>query len=110
VLFQSWPDPFEILFTLPLAAIGAIGAMVITGSSLRLSSLIRMPVLVRIVVADAIVMLEFVIMLGNVRGYSTHDALIEGALTQARPILMTAFAAMLALIPLSFSDLGEVQC
>jgi HAE1 family hydrophobic/amphiphilic exporter-1 len=117
LLFQSWLDPFVILFTLPLAAIGAIVALVVTGSSLSLSSLIGMLMLVGIVVTNAIVMLEFVIMLRKERGYSTHDALIEGAQTRIRPILMTAFAAMLALVPLSLglteglliaSDLGRV--
>ena len=73
--------------------------------------------LVGIVVTNAIVMLEFVIMLQHERGYTTYQALIEGATTRLRPILMTAVAAMLALIPLSLgltegaliaSDLGRV--
>lgn len=117
LLFQSWLDPFVILFTLPLAAIGAIVALFVTGSALSISSMIGVLMLVGIVVTNAIVMLEFVIMLRKERGYSLHDALIEGAQTRLRPILMTAFAAMLALIPLSLglneglliaADLGRV--
>jgi HAE1 family hydrophobic/amphiphilic exporter-1 len=76
-----------------------------------------LPVLVGIVVTNAIVLLEFVIMLRREQGYSTYDALVEGAQTRVRPILMTAVAAMLALIPLALgrnqgaliaSELGRV--
>ena len=117
LLFRSWLDPFEILFSLPLAVIGAIIALVVTGSALIVSALIGLLMLVGIVVTNAIVMLEFVIMLRNERGYSTYDAIVEGAQTRLRPILMTAIAAMLALIPLSLgltegaliaADLGRV--
>ena len=117
LLFQSWLDPFVILFSLPLAIIGAIVALVVTGSPLSISALIGVLMLVGIVVTNAIVMLEFVIMLREERGYDTYGAIIEGAQTRLRPILMTAVAAMLALIPLSLgltegaliaSDLGRV--
>ena len=117
LLFRSWLDPFVILFSLPLAVIGAIVALVVTGSALSISALIGVLMLVGIVVTNAIVMLEFVIMLRNERGYSTYDAVLEGAQTRLRPILMTAIAAMLALIPLSLgltegaliaADLGRV--
>jgi len=116
-LFGSWLDPLVILFSLPLAVIGALIALFVTGSALSISSLIGILMLVGIVVTNAIVMLEFVIMLRRERGYSTYDALMEGAQTRLRPILMTALAAMLALIPLSLgltegaliaSDLGRV--
>jgi multidrug efflux pump subunit AcrB len=79
--------------------------------------MIGMLMLVGIVVTNAIVMLEFVIMLRKERDYPLREALIEGAQTRLRPILMTAFAAMLALVPLSLglteglliaSDLGRV--
>lgn len=117
LLFRSWLDPFVILFSLPLAVIGAIIALVVTGSALSVSALIGLLMLVGIVVTNAIVMLEFVIMLRHERGYTAYDAIVEGAQTRLRPILMTAIAAMLALIPLSLgltegaliaADLGRV--
>ena len=117
LLFRSWLDPFVILFSLPLAIIGAVLALVITGSPLSLSALIGVLMLVGIVVTNAVVLLEFVIMLRKERGYSLEEALIEGGQTRIRPILMTAIAAMLALFPLSLglteglliaSDLGRV--
>jgi len=117
LLFGSLLTPFVILFSLPLALIGAIVALVVTGSALSISSLIGILMLVGIVVTNAIVLLEFVIMLRQERGYSTYDALVEGGQTRVRPILMTAVAAMLALIPLALgrnqgaliaSELGRV--
>jgi HAE1 family hydrophobic/amphiphilic exporter-1 len=117
LLFGSLLTPFVILFSLPLALIGAIVALVVTGSALSISALIGILMLVGIVVTNAIVLLEFVIMLRQEHGCSTYDALVEGAQTRVRPILMTAVAAMLALIPLALgrnqgaliaSELGRV--
>ena len=92
-------------------------ALAVTGSALSISSLIGILMLVGIVVTNAIVLLEFVIMLRKERGYSTYDALVEGGQTRVRPIMMTAVAAMLALVPLALgrnegaiiaSELGRV--
>jgi len=100
-LFRSWLDPFVILFTLPLAVIGAIAALWITGSSLSINAMLGMLMLVGIVVTNAIVMLEYVTMLRREHGYDVHQALVEGGQTRLRPVLMTALATMLALIPLA---------
>jgi hydrophobic/amphiphilic exporter-1 (mainly G- bacteria), HAE1 family len=117
LLFGSLLSPFVILFSLPLALIGALVALAVTGSALSISSLIGILMLVGIVVTNAIVLLEFVIMLRKERGYSTYDALVEGGQTRVRPIMMTAVAAMLALVPLALggnegaiiaSELGRV--
>jgi HAE1 family hydrophobic/amphiphilic exporter-1 len=117
LLFGSLLTPFVILFSLPLALIGALVALAITGSALSISSLIGILMLVGIVVTNAIVLLEFVIMLRKERGYNTYDALVEGGQTRVRPIMMTAVAAMLALVPLALgrnegaiiaSELGRV--
>jgi hydrophobic/amphiphilic exporter-1 (mainly G- bacteria), HAE1 family len=117
LLFGSLLTPFVILFSLPLALIGALVALAVTGSALSISSLIGILMLVGIVVTNAIVLLEFVIMLRKERGYSTYDALVEGGQTRVRPIMMTAVAAMLALVPLALgrnegaiiaSELGRV--
>ncbi len=117
LLFRSWLDPVVILASLPLAAIGAIVALFVTNSTLSLSAMIGMLMLVGIVVTNAIVLIEFVIMLREERGYDLRTALVEGGLTRLRPILMTAVATILALVPLSLglteglliaSDLGRV--
>ena len=98
--FDSLVTPFIILFSLPLAMIGAFPALAITGRPIGVSALIGMLMLIGIVVTNAIVLLDLVERLRR-EGHSTRDALIEGGKTRVRPILMTAIATILALIPLA---------
>jgi HAE1 family hydrophobic/amphiphilic exporter-1 len=98
--FGSLSTPFVILFSLPLAAIGSLFALWITGQPLGVSALIGVLMLVGIVVTNAIVLLDLVEQLKH-KGLSTHDALIQGGRTRVRPILMTAIATIIALIPLA---------
>ena len=92
--------PFIILFSLPLALIGAIPALLVTGNPLGISALIGFLMLIGIVVTNAIVLLDFVEQL-RARGVPTTEALIKGANTRVRPILMTAVATILALLPVA---------
>jgi hydrophobic/amphiphilic exporter-1 (mainly G- bacteria), HAE1 family len=98
--FNSLVTPFVILFSLPLATIGAFPALLLTGHALGVSALIGFLMLIGIVVTNAIVLLDLVERL-RAQGLSTHDALVEGGRTRVRPILMTAIATILALIPLA---------
>ncbi len=98
--FNSLVTPFIILFSLPLALIGAFPALYLTGRPIGVSALIGFLMLIGIVVTNAIVLLDLVERLRR-QGYSTHDALVEGGRTRVRPILMTAIATILALIPLA---------
>jgi hydrophobic/amphiphilic exporter-1 (mainly G- bacteria), HAE1 family len=98
--FNSLVTPFIILFSLPLATIGAFPALLITGRPIGLSALIGFLMLIGIVVTNAIVLLDLVERLRS-EGYSTRDALIRGGHTRIRPILMTAIATILALVPLA---------
>ncbi|HEU0243788.1 MAG TPA: efflux RND transporter permease subunit [Candidatus Limnocylindrales bacterium] len=98
--FNSLITPFIILFSLPLATIGALPALFLTGRPLGVSALIGFLMLIGIVVTNAIVLLDLVERL-RAQGMSTHDALIEGGRTRVRPILMTAIATILALVPLA---------
>ncbi len=98
--FNSLITPFIIMFSLPLATIGAFVALYVTGRPLGVSAMIGFLMLIGIVVTNAIVLLDLVERL-RARGLSAHDALIEGGRTRVRPILMTAIATILALIPLA---------
>ena len=98
--FNSLVTPFIILFSLPLATIGAFPALLLTGRPVGVSALIGFLMLIGIVVTNAIVLLDLVERLRR-EGHSTRDALIEGGRTRVRPILMTAIATILALIPLA---------
>ena len=99
-LFGSLIDPLVILFSLPLATIGAFPALLISGQPIGISALIGFLMLIGIVVTNAIVLLDLVEQLRH-KGYSTYDALIQGGRTRVRPILMTAVATILALLPLA---------
>jgi len=93
-------DPLVILVSLPLASIGALLSLLITGRSLGMAALIGMLMLIGIVVTNAIVLLDLVRRLKG-RGLATDDALVEAGRTRIRPILMTATTTILALIPLA---------
>jgi len=114
--FNSLITPFIILFSLPLATIGALLALWISGKPVGVSALIGFLMLIGIVVTNAIVLLDLVERLRR-EGHSTKDALVEGGRTRVRPILMTAIATILALTPLALglskgsiiaSELGTV--
>ena len=98
--FNSLITPFIIMFSLPLATIGAFPALFLTGRPIGVSSLIGFLMLIGIVVTNAIVLLDLVERL-RAEGHPMKEALIEGGRTRVRPILMTAFATILALIPLA---------
>jgi HAE1 family hydrophobic/amphiphilic exporter-1 len=98
--FNSLVTPFIILFSLSLATIGAFAALYLTGRPIGVSALIGFLMLIGIVVTNAIVLLDLVERLRR-GGMATKDALIEGGKTRVRPILMTAIATILALIPLA---------
>ena len=98
--FNSLVTPFIIMFALPLATIGAFPALLLTGRPIGISALIGFLMLIGIVVTNAIVLLDLVERL-KAEGHSTRDALIEGGKTRIRPILMTAIATILALVPLA---------
>ncbi len=99
--FSSFVHPFTILFSLPLAVIGAAVALWLSDAVLGISALVGLMMLVGIVVTNAIVLLARVQSNRTRRGMDLHEALVEGGRTRLRPILMTAIAAMLALVPLS---------
>jgi len=114
--FNSLITPFVILFSLPLATIGAFAALFVTGRPVGVSALIGFLMLIGIVVTNAIVLLDLVERL-RAQGVPLKEAIIEGGRTRVRPILMTAFATILALIPLAVglnqgsiiaADLGTV--
>jgi HAE1 family hydrophobic/amphiphilic exporter-1 len=98
--FGSLLTPFVILLALPLAAVGAFPALLVTGRELGLPAMIGLLMLIGIVVTNAIVLLEFVERLRK-EGRSTYEALIEGGQTRVRPIIMTAAATIFALLPLA---------
>ena len=100
----SLRNPFVIVTSLPLALIGALAALAVTGRSLGLPGMMGILLLIGIVVTNAVVLVSFVEQLRE-RGLSVYEALMQGGRIRLRPILMTAITTSFALIPLAaFSE------
>ena len=108
--FESFLHPFVILFTIPLALIGAVLALWITGSTISVVVFIGMILLAGIVVNNAIVLIDLINKLRS-RGMSKVEAIIEGGRSRLRPILMTTLTTALGLLPLAlgFGEGAEVR-
>ncbi len=100
ITFGSLLEPFAILFSLPLATIGAFSALFITQRAIGLPAMIGLLMLIGIVVTNAIVLIDRVNH-NRARGMNANDALLEAGRNRVRPILMTALATILALMPLA---------
>ncbi|UCB43426.1 MAG: efflux RND transporter permease subunit [Dehalococcoidales bacterium] len=103
--FRSFRNPLIVMVSLPLASIGALVALLITGRPLGISGLMGILMLVGIVLTNAVVLIAVVEQMRK-DGMSSYQALVEGARTRLRPILMTALTTMIAMLPLAFG-LGE---
>jgi len=99
--FESLLDPFIILFTIPLAFIGVIGALLITGTTIGVTVLIGGMLLVGIVVNNGIVLIDYINQLLNKTDMKLYEAIVVGAKTRLRPVLMTAMTTILSMIPLA---------
>ncbi len=98
--FESFLHPFTILLSVPLALIGAIAALRLTGAGLNTMSLIGVVILVGIAVNDAIVKVDFINQ-ARARGASVHDAILEAGRARLRPIVMTTVTTVLGLLPMA---------
>jgi len=99
--FESFLDPFIILFTIPLSLIGVIALYLITGETYSLLTAVGLVMLAGIIVNNGIVFVDYTNLLRK-RGRSIHDAVIEAGGNRLRPILMTTLTTILALIPMAF--------
>ena len=101
VLYESYVHPWTILSTLPSAGVGAVMALLITGTDFSLLALIGVILLIGIVKKNAIMMIDFALMAERERGLSSRDAIFEACQMRFRPIMMTTFAAILGAMPLA---------
>ena len=93
-------NPLVIVTSLPLALIGALVALAITGKTLGLPAMMGILLLIGIVVTNAVVLITFVEQLRE-QGFEIYEALINGGRIRLRPILMTAITTSIALLPLA---------
>jgi HAE1 family hydrophobic/amphiphilic exporter-1 len=99
IFFRSVVTPFVILVSMPLALIGAIAALLITHRSLGLPALLGVLMVFGIVVSNAILLVDFTERARETK--STKDALLIAGSTRLRPIVMTAVATVVALLPVA---------
>jgi len=98
--FESFMHPATILVAVPLAVVGAVLALAITGAGLNTMSLIGVVILVGIVVNDAIVKVDFINQ-RRAKGLAVREAILEAGQVRLRPILMTTVTTVLGLFPMA---------
>ncbi len=103
--FESFLDPFVIIFTIPMSFIGVALALFLTGTPLSVMALIGIVMLVGIAVNNGIVLVDYINQLRE-RGLGLFEAIQEGGKIRMRPVLMTALTTIMAMFPLSLG-LGE---
>ena len=101
VLYESYVHPLTILSTLPTAGVGALLALMLTGTDLTIVSLIGIILLIGIVKKNAILMVDFAIDAERTEGLSTREAILKASELRFRPILMTTLAALFGALPLA---------
>lgn len=100
ILYESYIHPVTILSTLPSAAVGALLALLMTGTHLDMIGVIGIILLIGIVKKNAIMMIDFALDAERQRGLDPQSAIHEAALLRFRPILMTTLAALFSAVPL----------
>ncbi|KQT76561.1 nodulation protein [Methylobacterium sp. Leaf465] len=100
ILYESFIHPVTILSTLPSAGIGALLALLVSGTEFTVIALIAVFLLIGIVKKNAIMMIDFALDAERTRGASPKEAIFEACLLRFRPIMMTTLAAMLGALPL----------
>jgi HAE1 family hydrophobic/amphiphilic exporter-1 len=102
-LYNSYLYPFVVLFSLPVAVIGALLALALAGQNLSIYSLIGMIMLMGLVAKNAILIVDFANKMRE-EGLSVLEALIEAGKERLRPILMTTIAMIFGMLPLAISS------
>jgi multidrug efflux pump len=103
VLYESWLHPLTIMSTLPSAGVGALLALLITGTDLSIMGIIGIILLMGIVKKNAIMMIDFALEAERQRALTPLEAIQEACLVRFRPIMMTTLAALFGACPLAFA-------
>ena len=101
ILYESLIHPLTILSTLPPAGVGALLALMITGTDLSIIALIGILLLIGIVKKNAIMMIDFALQAERDQGLPPREAIYQACLLRFRPIMMTTMAAMFGGLPLA---------
>ncbi|MCF7827167.1 MAG: efflux RND transporter permease subunit [Candidatus Marinimicrobia bacterium] len=104
--FESWRDPFVVLFAIPMGLIGVVFTMILTNTIFSMQAFIGAIMLTGIVVNNAILLVDYTNRLRRDHGLELVEAIRTASTRRLRPILMTTLTTILGLLPLSFG-LGE---
>jgi hydrophobe/amphiphile efflux-1 (HAE1) family protein len=102
-LYESLLHPLTIISTLPSAGIGALLALLVTGTDLSIMGLIGIILLMGIVKKNAIMLIDFALEAERQRGLSPYEAIHEACMERFRPIIMTTVAALFGALPLALA-------
>jgi HAE1 family hydrophobic/amphiphilic exporter-1 len=109
--YESLRDPFIIMFSVPVAAIGVVLSLLLTNTSFSMQAYIGIIMLAGIVVSNAILLVDYINTLRRRDNMPIREAVELGGRTRLRPILMTSIATMLGLVPMAIGvgEGGELQ-
>lgn len=102
VLYESYLYPLVVLCTLPLAIVGALLALALTGNTLSIFTIMGLIMLMGLVAKNAILVVDFTNHLKR-EGLSTNEALLQATSIRLRPILMTTFSMIIAMLPIALA-------
>ncbi len=102
-LYDSYVYPFVVLFSIPMAVIGAFIALAITGKSLTIFSMLGLIMLIGLVAKNAILLVDRTNQTRLENGLSVYDALLEAGQSRLRPILMTTLTMIFGMMPIALS-------
>lgn len=111
ILYESYIHPITILSTLPSAGVGAVLALLVSGTEFSIVALIGVILLIGIVKKNAIMMVDFALEAQRSQGIGPREAILQAAVQRFRPIMMTTLAALLGAVPLAldFGEGGEIR-
>ena len=109
--YESLRDPFIVMFSVPVAAIGVVAALKLTATTFSLQAYIGVIMLAGIVVSNAILLVDYTNVLRRRDGMPLREAVEQAGRTRLRPILMTTLTTVLGLVPmaLGLGEGGELQ-
>ncbi len=109
--FERFLDPLIVMVAVPMAIIGVVPTLLLTGTSLNMQSLMGIIMLIGIVVNNAIVLVDYINLMRREQGLEIRDAVIQSGRRRLRPILMTTGTTVLGMLPLASGAGagGEIQ-
>jgi hydrophobic/amphiphilic exporter-1 (mainly G- bacteria), HAE1 family len=109
--FERFIDPLIVMFAVPLALVGVVPTLWLTGTTFNIQSLMGLIMLIGIVVNNAIVLVDYINLMRREKGMDITTAVIEAGRLRLRPILMTTVTTILGLVPLALGlgAGGELQ-